>query len=292
MQAGQQIKIGSRVYYKNPEVDRYQVHLNELENFPMGQIPPHSHVEVLGLPEPHGLSSMECYGLNDGQELSVYGGPSILFPQGDRARIVARLHRAFPYSDPDERGHIRNPTISLSVVDDGILAHVFLNYIFSDKPATTLREAVSPFVDGNRRLDQPSVRVFICHASEDKPAARALANAMKGLGADVWFDEWEIRVGESIVQRIGDALGTISHLVVLLSLNSVEKPWVRKELSSALMRQLSQQSVTVLPVRLDNCSVPPLLADIKYADARNGVETALAELEKSLFDTFKFHEVA
>ena len=284
------IVIGSRVYPRNPEVDRYQIALEDLSDFRMSQIPAHSHVEVLGLPEPHGLSSMECYGLNNGDELSVYGGPSIIFPEGDRVRIKARLHRAFPYADLDDCGLYRNLSISLKLVDDGILAHVFLNFIFNDKPETTLRDAISPFVDGNRRLLQPSVHVFICHASEDKPVARALATAMKGLGADVWLDEWEIRVGESIVERIGDALGTVSHLIVLLSLNSVNKPWVRKELSSALMRQLSQNSVSVLPVRLDECLIPPMLADIKYADARGGIDHALTDLANGLFHNFESHQ--
>jgi hypothetical protein len=182
------------------------------------------------------------------------------------------------------------PWITTRIVDDGILVHVYLGLDFKDKPETLVKDAVSPFIDGYRRLEQPSVHVFICHASEDKPVAREVASSLKKLGAEVWLDEWEIRVGESIVQKIGDALGKVSHLIVLLSQNSVVKPWVQKEFSSALMRQLSHKSIIVLPLRLDDCSIPPILADIKYADARAGITCAMAALEQALFLPFETHD--
>jgi predicted nucleotide-binding protein len=154
---------------------------------------------------------------------------------------------------------------------------------FNDQPQALVRDAVVPFFEGFLRADRAGAHVFICHASEDKAAARSLASAMTRLGAEVWFDEWEIRVGESIVQKINDALGMVSHLIVLLSQNSIDKPWVQKEMSAALMRQLSREGIFVLPLRLDDCPIPPILADIKYADGRNGMDRALAELELALF---------
>jgi len=286
------ITIGDRVYRKNPEVDRYQIHYDDLDGFEMRQIPVHSHVEVMGMPEPPLMTSMECYGLNTGDKLSVYGGPSLLYPDGDREGIMRRLHRAFPYHDLDDHGIFRNPSISLKLVDGGILAHVYLGYDFTSRPRVTLREAVTPYFDGNQRLCHPYARVFICHASEDKPAARSLAAGMKHFGADVWLDEWEVRVGDSIVQKISDALGDMTHIAVLLSSASVSKPWVRKELSSALMQKLSVRDVGVLPVLLDDCTIPAILADIRYADARSGIELALPELHHSLLGTYAHAQIA
>lgn len=287
---GRDIRIGGRVYRKNPAVDRFQLHLDELGDFRMIEIPPHSTVELLGLPEPQGASEMECTAVNGGDQgeseyLTLYGGASFLVGLDERARIIRRLQRAFPLMEPDDNGRMRNPEISTRIVDGQLRAHMYMSFNFEHHPETRLRDAVAPFVDGYRRLDRPSVHVFICHASEDKSAARDLASAMKKLGAEVWFDEWEIRVGESIVQKINDALGAVSHLILVLSKSSVDKPWVRKEFSAALMRQLAQQSVSILPLRLDDCTIPPIVADIKYADARAGMEHALGQLEHALFAT-------
>ena len=256
----------------------------------MIDIPAHSHVEILGLPEPRGASGAECYGVNGGDEgtteyLSVYGGASFSVGLNERSRILSRLRRAFPPMDPDEYGNMQNPKISTEIFRGGVIGHLYLGFDFSHNPDTRLRNAILPFIEGYQRLNRPGAHVFICHASEDKAAARSLASSMVKLGAEVWFDEWEIHVGESIVQKISDALGEVSHLILLLSQTSVLKPWVKKELSAALMRQLSQNAIKVLPLRLDDCPIPPILADIKYADARCGMEQAVAEMEQALFPT-------
>ncbi len=64
MTTEREIMTSGRVYRKNPEVDRYQIHLDDLGDLRMRDIPPHSHLEILGLPEPKGVVNMECYGLN------------------------------------------------------------------------------------------------------------------------------------------------------------------------------------------------------------------------------------
>lgn len=292
MSTSHEIIIGSRSYRKNPAVDRFQISFDDLGDCRMSQIPSGSHLEIIGLPIPKDTHNSELYGVNAQYEtengwLSVYGGVSFKVAVADETRAVARLRRAFPDMPRDEYGIRRNPEISTQLVDGEVVARGFMNFEFKDKPEIFVRDAIAPFIDGFRRLGRPSVHAFICHASEDKPAARSLAAAMSRFGAEVWFDEWKIRVGDSIVQKIGDALGAVSHLIVLLSHNSASKPWVQKELSSALMRQLSEKSITVLPLRLDDCSIPPILADVKYADARPGMEHALAEIEAALFSNPK-----
>jgi len=282
-----EIRIRGRVYRKNPALDRYQIDLDELGDLRMCDVPGHSHLEVVGLPEPLGASEVECFALNGGDSgehefLSVYGGTSYRVPVGERARILRRLRRAFPETQ-NHGSMLPNPWITTQLVDADVVAHLYFSVQYKDNPEARVRDAVIPFVKGFDLLAKPYAHVFICYASEDKPAACALASGMARLGVEVWFDEWEIKVGESIVQRINDALGGVSHLIVLLSRDSVEKPWVRKELSSALMRQLSAESVTVLPLRLDDCPIPPILRDIKYADARKGIARALIEVEQALF---------
>lgn len=287
------IQIGARLYPVNPSVDRFQVPVAELGDLSMAEIPRRSHLEVMNLPVPNGGVQMEFYALHaateheDG-ELSIYGGFTIEAPREHRKRLIARLRRSFPEVETNE-GLLAFPVphITWQNKPTCVSIHLFYRTDYSDKRQTRVRDAVAPFYDGIVRFNRPSVHAFICHASEDKAAARDLASGLSKMGADVWFDEWEIRVGESIVQKINAALGNVSHLIVLLSVASVEKPWVKKEMSSALMRQLTQGAVTVLPVILDDASVPPILADVKFADARRGVAAVLPEIESALFAEFE-----
>jgi hypothetical protein len=121
-------------------------------------------------------------------------------------------------------------------------------------------------------------RVFISHSSKDKPFVRKLVTELKKHQLNVWFDEQEINVGDSIVSRISGGLRDADYLVVVLSESSVASPWVQAELNSALMDQISGQGTAVLPVLIENCDIPPLLRDRLYADFRKDFTTGFAKL--------------
>lgn len=108
------------------------------------------------------------------------------------------------------------------------------------------------------------MKVFISHTSSDHDFVWKLAKRLKEDGVDVWVDEWEIKVGDSIVQKVNDALIESSFLLIILSENSLNSDWVLKEMNVGLMRQLSSKNVKILPVLLELRSrdLPPLLADI------------------------------
>jgi hypothetical protein len=121
-------------------------------------------------------------------------------------------------------------------------------------------------------------RVFISHSSKDKPFVRKLVAALKKHQLNVWFDEQEIKVGDSIVSSISGGLKDSDYLVAVLSKASVASPWVRTELSSALMDQISNQGTAVLPVLIEDCDIPTLLRDRLYADFRHDFKAGLAKL--------------
>ncbi len=125
-------------------------------------------------------------------------------------------------------------------------------------------------------LDRPLI--FMCHASEDKPFVDRLITELDRRALHAWYDKREILVGDSIVGRINDALASAGFLVVVLSSRSIIVPWVSRELNSTLMRQLGQKHIAVLPVLVEDCDLPPLIADLKYADFRQSFDSGLAEL--------------
>ena len=77
--------------------------------------------------------------------------------------------------------------------------------------------------------------VFLCHAREDRaPVVRPLATALEQAGISCWYDEAEIRWGDSITQKVNDGLGISRYVIVVLSTAFLEKPWPRRELHAAL----------------------------------------------------------
>lgn len=83
----------------------------------------------------------------------------------------------------------------------------------------------------NEMKEMPSL--FLCHASVDKPFVEKLANDLKGAGVNVWFDQWNIRVGESITWKIDEGIRENEYLSIVMSPESVNSEWVKTELGAA-----------------------------------------------------------
>jgi hypothetical protein len=121
----------------------------------------------------------------------------------------------------------------------------------------------------------PSPTVFISHNAHDVGEGRRLGAQLKLVGADVWFDKWEIKAGESIPGKVDEALEAFDIFVLLWSEHAATSPWVRSELEAALARRMEQSDLRVIPVRLDDAPLPPLLRPLKYLDMEDGVESAV-----------------
>jgi hypothetical protein len=122
------------------------------------------------------------------------------------------------------------------------------------------------------------MKIFLSHSSSDKSFTRILAEDLLEYGFNVWLDEWEIKVGDSITQKISDGIDESLYLIIILSKSSVSSKWVKKELNSALSIELDREKVFILPVLIEDCEIPALLKDKKYADFRSKYHDGLGEL--------------
>jgi hypothetical protein len=91
---------------------------------------------------------------------------------------------------------------------------------------------------------------FICHADEDKDdVARPLAHALLAEGVPhVWFDEFSLRVGQSLRRSIDQGLATCRFGVVVLSRSFFAKGWPQEELDGLVERMISEGRDLILPV--------------------------------------------
>lgn len=112
-------------------------------------------------------------------------------------------------------------------------------------------------------------KVFLSHNHSDKPFVRQLAADMAAFGVDVWVDEAEIMVGDSLVQKVSAAIDEVDYLAVILSPNSVSSRWVQEELQQALDHQMAGSNMKVLPILLRDCQMPGFLRGKLYADFRD-----------------------
>jgi hypothetical protein len=245
--------------------------VQDLEKFRLGDIPAHSSIQVTDLPivpPEYEISASIVNGGDDHEaEFTAFGYAGFRTRSLEQSDPRMReLRRA--YVPIVNEGLLPDPIAMPIKWDDGWAHGAGFSIQCYGRHDVVIRDAIEPLLLFFRRLSHPVTRVFICHASEDKPIARELAAYLQSRGIEIWLDELRIKVGDSIVAKINDGVASATHVALLVSTSATSKPWVTREFSAALMRQLADASVRVLPVRLDEANVPAILADIRYADCR------------------------
>ena len=110
--------------------------------------------------------------------------------------------------------------------------------------------------------------IFLSHNRQDKRFVRKLAFSLRRCGASVWFDEAEMKVGDSLIYKIQAGIDSMEYLGVVLSPHSVKSEWVKKEVEVALNHEIAGKRVKVLPILAKTCDVPGFLQGKVYADFR------------------------
>ncbi len=134
-----------------------------------------------------------------------------------------------------------------------------------------------------RHVEHEHERVaFISHSTKDKPFVRKLAADLVASGVKVWLDEQRILVGDSIPEKIAQGLAESDFFLIVVSRNSTNSAWVKKELSVALVHEIERRKVTVLPIKLDDASMPDTVRDKLYADFSHSYDDGLEKLLRSI----------
>jgi hypothetical protein len=127
-----------------------------------------------------------------------------------------------------------------------------------------VRERISPEDLGKitliERTPTGAPKAFLSYGWEDREVAKAIAEALQANGVDTWWAEWEIRAGDSLRQRIDEGLKNCTVFLVLLTPDSIKKPWVNQEIDAGLIRKIEEEA-RFIPVRknLPTNELPPLL---------------------------------
>jgi hypothetical protein len=97
--------------------------------------------------------------------------------------------------------------------------------------------------DADREYD-----VFISHASEDKDeVVRPLALALKDKGVRVWYDEFELKIGDSLRRKIDKGLANSRFGIVIISRDFIKKGWPNYELDGIITKSITGEQI-LLPI--------------------------------------------
>ena len=126
--------------------------------------------------------------------------------------------------------------------------------------------------------------VFISHASEDKDSlVRPLAALLRDQHIEVWYDEFSLKVGDSLRRSIDQGLSQSRFGIVVLSPNFFKKQWSQWELDGLVARQNSGDVEVILPVwhqvgRDDVLNFSPPLADKVAVNSTLGLDEVARRL--------------
>lgn len=179
-------------------------------------------------------------------------------------------------------------SVFASDIDDGELRRLFeeeANYYIDEKtePKEALREIlelIPSFLVTN--TTKKVYDIFISYSSKDKSVAEKLAYVLKEKGYNIWLDEWEILVGQNIVDEVYKGIRLSNYMIVVLSKSSCQSKWVKEELTAGKLQEIEQQKVKVLPVKIEKCKIPAPLETKLYADLTTNWQDGLKNLLASL----------
>ena len=119
---------------------------------------------------------------------------------------------------------------------------------FSFHTGIMMRMMDRDYVESDEPPEEIGYDAFISHASEDKDDfVRPLAGILKEYGFRIWYDEFELEIGDSLRESIDKGLVTSRYGIVVLSPKFLDKNWTKYELNSLVAREIEGKKV-ILPI--------------------------------------------
>lgn len=129
---------------------------------------------------------------------------------------------------------------------------------------------------GARRTVKPDI--FISHSSRDKAAAKHLATTLNFCAIDVWLDDWELEVGQSLIDGIAKAMEDSRFIAILITENYNKTVWTKTEYKKALAREQKEGRNVMLPLIVGEAEIPEFIEDKIYIDLRTDYFSGITNL--------------
>lgn len=116
--------------------------------------------------------------------------------------------------------------------------------------ARALLQLAVPKPAAKAGVQQDASHLFLSHASEDKESiVEPLVVELKKCGLEVWYDRFNLKLGDNLRTELDKALQTCRYGIVILSENFFAKEWTQMELNALLALETSDRRKRILPIR-------------------------------------------
>ena len=138
------------------------------------------------------------------------------------------------------------------------------------------------FNDNTKR--QNKKKIFLSHTSEDKCEVDNIFNEFQKAEISVWYDKYEINLGDSISDKIDEGLKSSDIGIICISKKFLNSNWAKTELNYFLQKRLNTGEKTFIVLNFDvpHNELPALLQDYKYLNYfEEGIEPLIKLIKNS-----------
>jgi hypothetical protein len=107
--------------------------------------------------------------------------------------------------------------------------------------------------------------VFVSYRKGHQAFAKALAERLGREGFVPWFDEWEVRAGDSLPGKIEAGLGSSVAFLAVITRDYADGKWATEELEAAIARRVNE-GFPIIPILLEECKKPALIGHLVHVD--------------------------
>lgn len=125
-------------------------------------------------------------------------------------------------------------------------------------------------------------KVFLSYETSDRHVALAIEQKLSDKGIHVWVDVNEIRIGDSFIEIINNAINTSDFLIFLLSPNSINSKW-HNNLFNYVLNNTRLRNIALIPVLIEDCQLPLELSTLQYIDLRRDFDKGVNKLAGEIY---------
>lgn len=126
------------------------------------------------------------------------------------------------------------------------------------------------------------MKIFISHSSQDQECVDLIKMALEQAGHDIWYDSCQLKAGDNVLKKISEEIKSAEAIIVVLSKESLKSKWAQKEIVMMTFGEVSTGGRRIIPVLIDNSTLPSYLSGYMYIDLSVDFNSGLNQLVCSI----------